>query len=252
MRSALAAGGVLLLLGLGLLLFSPADGGPAPTDLAQRLDESVGGSSPSHGAVVPVAESESIVDRQSLVVTSPPTAHTAAPNPDQAETVNHFGLNLPQWFAEHEVLPGVTLEAFDPSAYEVEDLHRASQSMLMLESEYKRWLQEQDEALRYRLVSLEEATSANDGGAVVLEYASSADSKYLVCNAVEAVPILKLREVFAEMTWSDTWLNATKANLQKQHGGLVWLDPTGDGSTFDIIVDGKVVGFGEMHVPGTL
>ena len=201
---------------------------------------------------MPVAKSESTVDRQSVVVTSPPTAHTAAPNPDQPETANHFGLNLPQWFAEHEVLPGVTLEAFEPSEYEVEDLYRAGQSMLMLESEYKRRLQEQDEALRYRLVSLEEATSANDGGAVVLKYAGGANSKYLVCNAVEAAPILKLREVFAEMTWSDSWVNATKANLQKQHGGLIWLDPTGDGSTFDILVDGEVVGSGEMHVPGTL
>lgn len=160
--------------------------------------------------------------------------------------------DAPNWFFDTEVLPGTTLAEFDPSTLDAASMMEAGLRLMELEDKYARSLRESDPSVQARLVDEAEASYAFGFGAAVLRYETAQSPKFLVCNAVEAEPILLLRELFSAMTWSDTYQQGMKDQLAKQHGAqAVWIEPIGDGSSFEIFLDGVRNGTGWFHVPGS-
>ena len=159
---------------------------------------------------------------------------------------------VPEWFANTEVLTGVPLREFDPSLHTYDELVGAGRSMMLLESEYGRRLREQDETMRYRLVDTADAQAAVQAGGVVVEYRGAGKGQYAICDAREALPLLRLRELFHATTHTEAWREASRSQVLKQLDAQSVRFEEGPDGRYEIFADGELVGSGRHHVPGTV
>jgi hypothetical protein len=218
-------------------------------DPASAPDASV--APPNSPAVEPLPSPPPFRRTEAAATETTPLPPPPSPrSPQQSRTESPW--TAPNWFFDTEILPGTMLAEFDPSTLDAQSMEAAGRRLIELETEYARSLFEDDPSIRTRLVDEAEAAYAFGFGAAVLRYESSRAPKFLICNGAEAQPILFLRELFSEMTWSDTWQRAMKDQLAEQNGAqAVQIEPTGDGASYEILLDGVQSGTGWFHVPGS-
>lgn len=158
---------------------------------------------------------------------------------------------------DHELLPGVPLDEFDPSKHSFEELIRVPRRLRELEREYADQLLEDEPSRQSRLVSEEDALALEEEGAVVLRVPGRAaqERRFLPCGPAEAAFVRELRRAALATLWADHFVEGLvrRHELERVSDEVAAVVPHDDGYGFDLTdASGSVVGGWRYRVPGTV